>query len=724
MSYILGIDAGGTFTDFLEIDDSGSVEIIKTASTPQRPADGVLTGLKKLASLHRVPLRRYLSRVKLIVHGTTITTNAIITRNFAKTGYLTTAGFRDILNSRRGIKRNAFTAKEAPPEPIVPQHLVRTVEERVDRDGKIVSPLDEDGVRSAARYFREHGVEAIAVNYMFSFLNSTHERRTRDILNEELPGLFVTISSDVLPQVRFYERGSATVFNACVGPLLRAYISDLQQRLEHSGFSGRFLTMQSNGGVMSLEVVKEFAANTLLSGPASGPVAANYFARRDRLDNLITIDMGGTSLDICLVRDGRVSITNRSEVAEYALALPSIDIHAIGAGGGSIASVDAGGILRVGPESAGAVPGPAAYGAGGVRPTVTDANLVLGYINADYFLGGEQRLNAMLAAAAIVRDVAVPMKIEAVKAALGIIAVINAQMANGVRQVSVARGFDPRDATLVAAGGAGPLHACGIADELGMEFILIPRTSSVLCSTGMLASDLRHDLVRFASVRLDDPARAAAALNELRSGLLERGSKILADEGVAAVHRRFEFSCDMQFEGQFNVLETPISFLANGPISAKQLGAIAQIFIEHHERVYGYALRDSTIEMQSIRMSAIGVTGDPPFREIARGNRDSRAAIKGTRFAWFGGRLVKIPIYENGWLTALNEISGPAIIEAPTTTIKIEPRWNLKVDTIGNYLLWKKGTQLHRIIARLMRPGPVIESRKRKMAGSTESSVA
>jgi N-methylhydantoinase A len=701
MSYILGIDVGGTFTDFLEIDDSGSVEIVKTASTPKRPADGVLAGLKKLAALHSSPLQQYLSRVKLIVHGTTITTNAIITRNFAKTGYLTTNGFRDILNSRRGIKRNAFTAKEAPPEPIVPQHLVRTVEERVDRDGKIVTPLNEDDVQTSARYFREQAVEAIAVNYMFSFLNSKHEQRTREILNEELPGLFVTISSDVLPQVRFYERGSTTVFNACVGPLLRAYITDLQRQLDHSGFAGRFLTMESNGGVMSLEVVKEFAANTLLSGPASGPVAANFIARRHKLTNLITIDMGGTSLDVCLVRDGRVSIANRSEVAEYALALPSVDIHAIGAGGGSIASVDPGGILKVGPESAGAIPGPAAYGAGGMRPTVTDANLVLGYINPDYFLGGEQRLNVKLAAAAIIRDVADPMYLDVADAARGIIAVISAQMANGVRQVSVARGFDPRDAVLVAAGGAGPLHACGIAEELGLELILVPRTSSVLCSTGMLATDLRHDLVRFASVRLDESEGAAAALNELRCALLERGEKILRDQSVPAARRRFEFSCDMQFEGQFNVLETPISFLAGGPIRPKQLRAIAQIFVDHHERVYGYTLADSTIEIQSIRISAIGVTDDPPFREIARGTRSAKAALKDTRPAYFGGRVVKTPVYESSLLKAGNEIAGPALIEAPTTTIKIDPQWNLKVDAIGSYLMWKRETGLNQVLKRM-----------------------
>ena len=727
MSYILGIDVGGTFTDFLEIDSDGVVAIVKTASTPQRPADAVLAGLAKLASLHGSPLAQYLSRISLIVHGTTITTNAVITRNFAKTGYLTTKGFRDILNSRRGIKRNAFTAKEAPPPPIVPQHLVRTVEERVDRDGTIVTPLDEHGVRSAACYFRESGVEAVAVNYMFSFLNARHEQRTGEILAEELPGVFVTISSDVLPQVRFYERGSTTVFNACVGPLLRAYISDLQQQLGGSGFRGRFLTMQSNGGVMSLEVVKEFAANTLLSGPASGPVAANFFARRHKLANLISIDMGGTSLDVCLVRDGRVGTSNRSEVAEYALALPSIDIQAIGAGGGSIASVDSGGILCVGPESAGAAPGPAAYGAGGTRPTVTDANLVLGYINPDYFLGGEQCLDVELAKGAIERDVARPMNLDLAEAARGVVAVVNAQMANGVRQVSVARGFDPRDAALVAAGGAGPLHACGIAEELGLDLILVPRTSSVLCSTGMLATDLRHDFVRFASIRLDDAEHAAAGLNKIRAELLERGRKILEDENVAAKRRRFEFSCDMQFEGQFNVLETSIPLLAAGPLRTIDLAAVARNFVENHERVYGYTLQDSVIEIQSIRMSAIGVTDPPPFREIARGSRSAKHALKGHRRAWFGDRAVKTPIYESGLLKAGNEIAGPAIIEAPTTTIKVDLRWNLKVDPIGSYLIWKKAAKLTRTLGRLSQREPTAGSRrikKEKIAKRNETSVA
>ncbi|MGH6912120.1 MAG: hydantoinase/oxoprolinase family protein, partial [Geminicoccales bacterium] len=512
----------------------------------------------------------YLSRVDLIVHGTTITTNAVITRRYAKTGYLTTKGFKDILNSRRGLKRNAFTAKESPPPPIVPQLLVRVAEERIDRRGKVLVPLQESDVRDAAAHFRAEGVEAVAVAFMFSFLNDAHERRAREILEGELPGVYVTTSARVLPQVRFYERGSTAVFNACVGPLLRGYIKDLQATLAEGGFTGRLLTMQSNGGVMSPEVVMDFAANTLLSGPASGPVAAGYFARQHRLRDLITIDMGGTSLDASVMRDGRASMTDRSEVAEYALALPSLDINAIGAGGGSIASVEEGGILRVGPESAGAAPGPAAYGMGGEHATVTDANLVLGNLNPDFFLGGARRLDKTLAEAAIRKDVAEPLGVDLLAAAAGIIGLVNAQMANGVRRVSIARGFDPRDAALVAAGGAGPLHACGLADDLDLDLILVPRTSSVLCATGMLVTDLRHDIVRYASIRLDDPG-AAAALSGLCRELVEQGRRILIEEQVSKTRQRFEFSCDMQFEGQFNVLETRLPQLDAGQATGRKI---------------------------------------------------------------------------------------------------------------------------------------------------------
>ena len=703
MGLLLGIDVGGTFTDFIQIDEQGTVIVLKTPSTPARPSEGVLTGLRRMAARHD-SLKAYLARVELIVHGTTITTNAVITGAYAKTGYVTTRGFRDILNSRRGIKRNAFTAKESPPKPIVPQYLVRTVDERIDKKGQVVRPLNEEDVRAAATLFKEEGVEAIAVNYLFSFLNDAHEKRTKAILEEELPGAYVSLSSRVLPQVRMYERGSTTVFNACVGPLLRSYISDLQHELTEAGFGGRLLTMQSNGGVMSPEVVKEFGANTLLSGPASGPVAASFFGRYHGLTDLITMDMGGTSLDVCLVRDGRANTTTHSEIAEYALALPSLDINTMGAGGGSIASLDEGGVLRVGPGSAGAVPGPAAYNLGGVNPTVTDANLALGYLNPDYFLGGERKLDLERSKAAIRKHIAEPMGLEVTEAAQGIVDLVNSQMANGVRQISIARGFDPRDATLVVAGGAGPLHGCGIAKELDLDLVMIPKSGSVLCATGMLTTNLRHDLVRFAHIRLESGLEAVEMLNGLREDLIQRGQELLREERVPESRQAFEFSCDMQFEGQFNVLETRISVLDEKELAESDLPIIRQIFQEHHERVYGYTLSGSPIEIQGLRLAAVGLTADPPFRPIEQGDRSSEAAIKGTRAAWFAGTEIPAPVYEGAALKSGSEIAGPGIIEEPTTTVKIDPEWRLRVDKFGSYLLWREGQDLTELIGRHAEP--------------------
>jgi len=700
MGVFLGIDVGGTFTDFIEVDAGGGARVVKVPSTPDRPAEGVLAGIRKLAGSHP-SLADYLGSVELIVHGTTITTNAVITRRYAKTGFLTTRGFRDLLNSRRGIKRNAFTAKEAPPEPIVPQYLVRPVEERIDRNGRVIRPLNEDDVRAAAAVFRAEGVRAVAVCYMFSFVNPAHEERTQQILEQELPHCYVSLSSRVLPQVRMYERGSTTAFNASVGPLLRSYIDDLIAQLSEAGFRGRFLTMQSNGGVMSPEVVKDFAANTLLSGPASGPVAGAYFARPHGLHNLITVDMGGTSLDACLVQNGRASITSRSEVAEYALAVPSLDINAIGAGGGSIASVSEAGFLRVGPESAGAVPGPAAYGQGGTLPTVTDANLLLGYLNADYFLGGEKRLDVRLAESAVAQHVARHLGLGVRETALGIVRLVDSQMANAVRAVSIARGFDPREACLVAGGGAGPLHACGIAEELDMDLILVPTSSSVLCAAGMLMTTLRQDFVRYASIRLDDPRRAAEQLNEHRAALLARGNDVLGEQEVAEASRRLEFSCDMQFEGQFNVLETRIALLDSARVTEADIESIRRLFHEHHDRVYGYVLDGVVEEIQSIRLTAIGLTQEPPMRGIERGDRDASSARKAVRNVWFDSSPSETAVYEGDRLKAGNEIAGPALIERPTATTKIAPGWCARVDDIGSLLLWRSDKSLEAVLKRL-----------------------
>ncbi len=387
------------------------------------------------------------------------------------------------------------------------------------------------------------------------------------------------------------------------------------------------------------------------------------------------------------------------------MTVPTLEIRAIGAGGGSIAFVDQGRILNVGPESAGAVPGPAAYGLGGERPTVTDANLVLECLNPDYFLGGERALHAELAQSAINRHVAVPLGLSDVQAAAGIVQLVNSQMANGVRKVSIERGFDPRDAALVVAGGAGPLHACGIAEELGLELVLIPKASSVLCATGMLTTDLRHDLVRFAAMLLDEQTDCTERLNALREELVPLGQKLLDDEHVSAAGQRFEFAADMLFEGQFHVLETVLPQLSDGPISVGDIAAIKDEFRTHHEDVYGYTLADSAIEIQSVRLSAVGASEPPTFRKIERGGADAEQAIKSRRPVWFGEQQGETDIFEGAKLRAGNEIPGPAIIEEPTTTTLIAPGWRLRVDDLGSYLLWPDGRELDGIRERLANTG-------------------
>jgi N-methylhydantoinase A len=698
MGVVLGVDVGGTFTDFLEIGGAGGSRVVKISSAPHAPAESVMAGLAALAG-GEASLDAYLRNVDLIVHGTTIATNAMLTRRYARTGYVTTKGFRHILNSRRGLKRNAITAKEAPPEPIVPQYLVCPVDERLDKSGAVIRPLDEAGVRQAAAHFRRERVEAIAVCTLFSFLDGAHEQAIKAILQEELSGVYVTVSSEVLPQVRFYERGSTTVFNACVGPLLRGYLDQLLGKLVESGFRGRLLAMQSNGGVMPPDALKDLAASTLLSGPAGGPVAGQFFSRVYRLPNLITVDMGGTSFDACLLRGGRPAMTSGVEVAEYALALPALDIHAIGAGGGSIARI-AGSVLRVGPDSAGAVPGPACYGAGAVEPTVTDANLVLGLLNPGYFLGGAKSLDPDAAASVIATRIATPLGITTEQAAQGIVRVVEANMADGVRAISVARGFDPRDACLIAAGGAGPLHACGIAEELGLDLILVPRASSVFCAVGMLATNLRRDFIRHASIKLASGAEAIAALAALRREMQASADAFFLAQDIPQDRRELEFSADMLFEGQFNTIETRLPML-DAAAHERDLADIRSAFETAHRQIYGYSLDEQQVEIQSLRLAAIGLTDVPIFPKLDSAAASAAPEHKGTRLAWLDGAPREVAVYDGTHLLAGHTVPGPALIEHPTTTIKVSTSWQAKVDEIGNLLIWRQRVMLDDVLARL-----------------------
>ncbi|MDH5706637.1 MAG: hydantoinase/oxoprolinase family protein, partial [Candidatus Aminicenantes bacterium] len=496
MAYRIGIDVGGTFTDFLLTSEEGSSEIYKVLSTPDDPSIGLMNGLSEMAKARTTSLGEFIKNVQTIVHGTTVTTNAVLTRKGAKTGLLTTKGLRDALEMRRGIREEQYNNRYTNVEPLVPRYLRFPVEERLDYKGDTVTALKKSDVSDAVKLFKKEGVEAIAICFMNSFADDEHESVAAKIIQEKFPDTYLTVSSEFLPSIRFYDRISTTVLNSYVGPILKRYLTSLLEKLKSAGFKGVLLIMQSNGGVVSPQVAMEKAAATLLSGPAAGPVAGIEYTSVQGYDDCLTIDMGGTSFDAALIKERTPLVTTEGEINRLRLALPMLGIVTIGAGGGSIGWVDEGGLLRMGPQSAGSKPGPACYDLGGELPTCTDADLLLGYLDKDFFAGGKIPLNYDRAVKSIKEKIAEPLGIDVIEAASGMYRVINVNMASGVREVSVKRGHDPREFPLVVAGGAGPVHACMIALELEIPVMIVPKESSIFCAAGMLMSNLKHNFVR------------------------------------------------------------------------------------------------------------------------------------------------------------------------------------------------------------------------------------
>ncbi|MCX7170112.1 MAG: hydantoinase/oxoprolinase family protein, partial [Proteobacteria bacterium] len=479
MNYRIGVDVGGTFTDFLLIDSAGVSSVFKTSSTPKDPSIGVLDGLAEMAKYVGLSLQEFAAKIDLIVHGTTVTTNAVLTGNGVKTGLLTTAGFRDILEMRRGYREEIYNNKLTPPKPLVPRDLRLPVTERINAAGEVVTPLDMASLRAAATQLKQEKVAAVAICFMHSYANPVHEQAAKKVVAEILPEAYLTVSSELLPQARMYERVSTAALNCYIGPILKRYLTALQLNLKNIGFTGVLLIMQSNGGVATPESTADTAVMTLLSGPASGPVAGIAFAGVQGFENCMTVDMGGTSFDAAVVQKGVPLLRSEGWINRQRLALPMLDIHTIGAGGGSIGWIDDGGLLRMGPQSAGADPGPACYGRGGKLPTCTDANLVLGYLDPNYFLGGRMKLDLAAARQAIETHIAKPLKLSLEDAAAGMYHVMNINMAAGLREITVSRGIDPREYPLVVAGGAGPIHGALIAQELEIPLILVPKESSI-----------------------------------------------------------------------------------------------------------------------------------------------------------------------------------------------------------------------------------------------------
>ena len=683
MGLRIGVDVGGTFTDFLVVDEAGNAGIFKTSTTPEDPSIGFFRGLEKAALQHGLPLDSFLQQVETIVHGTTITTNATLTGEGANTGFITTKGFRDVLNMRRGLKERQFE-KYSPPPALIPRRHIRVVEERINVTGEVLTPLNEEDVRSAARYFREEGIEAVAVSFLWSFRNPAHELRVKEILEQELPGIYVSLSAEILPQIRLYERNSTTALNAYVGPVLTRYISRLLSELETRNFTGNLLIMQSNGGVMSPQVAQRYASNTLLSGPAGAPMAGVFYGNTHGFDNVITVDMGGTSFDVALVKDAEPAVTTEGMIGEHRIASPILDIHTIGAGGGSIAWIDQGGLLAVGPKSAGAEPGPACYGRGGILPTVTDAQYVLGYLDPAYFEEGELQFDAGAARTAIDEHVARPLSMDPVAAADGIYQLVNNNMAAALGVVSVERGYDPREFVLVVAGGAGPIHAAAIARELDIPLILIPRESSVFCAAGMLISDLKHDYVRTHATDID--RIETVEVNALFKDMATTAEATLKSEAVPADRIEIKYSADLRYIGQFNEVE--VALPEGGELTDRSVSDLCDAFHLKHDSLYGYSMPDAGVELINLRITARGKTEKPAQERHERSGAGADHARLGTRDAWFDDEFVDTPVYDGLKLVNGNRINGPAIVVQPTTTIIIPPDFALLCDEYNNYLMY------------------------------------
>jgi N-methylhydantoinase A len=687
MKFRMGVDIGGTFTDGVVIDPSGTIHPFKELSTPRDPSSGLYNVIRKAASHFGRSLEDFLGELDFFAHGTTVATNTLLTGTGAKTGLILTSGFRDTLEMRRAHKENIWDLYLPVPEPLVPRYLRRGVAERIDCQGRVLRPLDEQDVVEACRLFRREGVTAVAVCTLFSFLNDTHERAIRGIVERELPGVFVSISSEVLPQIREYERMSTTVANAYVGPKLTVYLSHLDRKLKADGLSRAFYITASNGGVMTAETAIRHASATLLSGPAAGAIGAVFFAELLPQKNLILMDMGGTSFDVTLVSQGRVTLSTEGEIAGYRLAKPMIDIHTIGAGGGSIAWIDGGGMLRVGPASAGSDPGPVCYELGGEKPTVTDANLLLGYLNKDYFLGGEMRVNEQKAREAMRRRIAEPLGLDEVQAAAGVFRIINQSMADATKVVSVQRGHDPREYALVSAGGACSIHACRIAEEVGCRTVIVPKAASVFCALGMLESDIRLDHVRSFSAMI--PGIDLASFNETIRQVEERALAELLSMRVERGRATLLRYLDVRYVGQHHEVTIPIPH--GQAIAENHLGGIAESFHRAHERLYTYATPESPLEVMNLRVTAVGAVDKTGLLRKPAGVPDPVGARKGERRAWFeeSGGFIQVPVYDRDRLCPGHRLAGPAILEERITTVVVHPGWSLAVDEFENLVMEK-----------------------------------
>jgi N-methylhydantoinase A len=669
----IGIDVGGSFTDAVLVDADGTVRIAKVPSTPARIEDGFMDGLRALLDA----AGRGAGDIGYLAHGTTVATNAIVERTFARTALITNDGFADVLAIGTQMREHVYDLWTPEPPPIVPRERCLGVRGRIDAQGAEIEPLDEDGVRAAAARLREDGIEAVAVMTLFSFLNDAHERRIGAILADELPGVPVTLSSAVVPEFREYIRASTAAANAALLPRVGAYISAVEEAVADEGVTVPLHLMQSNGGVAPAGRARSLPIALAASGPAAGVIGGARLAALVGEPDVLTFDMGGTTADIGLVTDGEAQVRFDGDAAGTPINLPQIDVLCIGAGGGSIAHVDEVGALRVGPQSAGAAPGPAAYGRGGERATVTDAQVVVGVLGGDRRLAGRLPLDRERALAAVQRDVGDPLGLSAEDAALAILRIANANMANAVRVMTVARGHDPRRLALVAIGGAGPMHGCALADEVGIPRVVVPRHPGVAAAMGLLATDIRHDLRR--SWRAATAGVDPAALDAEMARLEEEAAALLGESASVSLGDELAYELDMRYQGQAYNLSVP---LAPRPATAATIADAEAAFAAEHERLYDYTPSVTETEIVTVRLRATARTEAVTASEASAGE----AASAGARPA-YDGTWAEWPVHQRAALAEGARVDGPAIIEQDDTTTVVARGWAATVETGATLVL-------------------------------------
>ena len=687
--YRLGIDAGGTFTDFVLADKSGNIKIYKTPSTPDDPTKAIEDGLKIISEDLEINPSDIISQSDLCINGTTVGLNALIQHKGSPVGLICTEGHEDSIEIRLGHKEDGYRYDPDYPPAVMlsPRFLRKGIRERILSNGKVKISINEDDVREACKIFVDEGVNSIAISFIWSVLNPSHEIIAEKIVREMMPNAFITVGSRLYPQIREYTRTSTAVTNAYLSPTLKSYVSAINEYFISLGGENNVRYFQSNGGLATGEVMTDRSVYAINSGPASAPIAGLSIANPFKYKNVITVDMGGTSFDITLTKGGSTNLNKNVDFLRYRIGVPMIHVETLGAGGGSIAWIDEMGLLQVGPQSAGANPGPACYSKGGEKPTVSDANLVLGYLNPDGLIGGKLPLNYENAFSSIEKNIAKPLGIEVEKAAYGIFTIVNSNMVNGIRRVTVERGYDPRDFVLVAGGGATGAHITALAKEMGIDTVIVSKLSSGLCAYGQIISDVKYNYMATIPTRLDS-IKAAEKINKTFKEIESKGIEHLNKDGFEEKKINTYRSLEMRYVGQIHECTVNIDFFE---ITEETLQNIKEAFHNRHEELYTYSEKDSPVELVNIESTIYGRIDRPNYSELENKGQINDA-LKISRNLIFSekGNSLKTPVYDGNKLSPSNLIDGPAVVEEDTTTLVIENGWFLELHKSGTYIIKRK----------------------------------